>query len=511
MQTINEVKKELYNKMLAKKSLKHFMRLKLKRVNGVELIDNWHIDYICESLICSLPQFAAQRGVKQEKRIILNMPPRYGKTEIVKCFIAWALGHFKGHKFIYVCYDANLNARICKELLAILKSPLFVSIFGELKFDTTKEREIKLSEASGGGVVYFTTFEAGMTGSGADTLIIDDPIKVSDMRSEAQKRVVNEGFTATAYTRLQNTSSNIIIIMQRLGVDDLCGYLLDERFFEKETIAQWRHINLKAINSAPEFYEVGGFKYTREANEPLFKAKHDLEELEKIKAILGTDEFAAQYQQDPQVSFAGYFEEGLISEIASYEMGEVSDYIFVDYATSLKAGADNRAVVCVGVENNGRQNRYIFKECLFGVWDESETIENIIELALKYKEAEIYIENAAGGDLLKRLLDKKIVELSEERGLVVNNFIKTYSPSRRVSKIDKIKALRPYLATKSLVFLKNARGAEQVKKELFSFNPAKIRKDDCIDALASCVTADFVRGELKPATYEELQFNSWNL
>lgn len=201
--------------------------------------------------------------------------------------------------------------------------------------------------------------------------------------------------------------------MQRLGDEDLCGFLLNPREFESDIIESWQHIKLLAINKEREEYSIADYKYCREADEPLFLAKHNKEQLESLKLQLGRDEFETQYQQEPTASEAGYFESIYFKEIASYEISATNDYIFVDNAMSLNEVADNRAVVTIGIENYNESVRYIVKDCRFGIWSEEETIKNIIETMLNYKKANVYIESDGGGLTLNRLLQREIIIINE--------------------------------------------------------------------------------------------------
>ena len=106
--------------------------------------------------------------------------------------------------------------------------------------------------------------------------------------------------------------------------------------------------------------------------------------------------------------------------------------------------------------------------------------------------SEVFIESDGGGITLERLLQKDLnkvnFELKRKNHTPITNTITLYTASRKVSKVEKIKAIRSYYNTGDLVFLHNARGLEQIRKELFAFNPQKpFRKDDCIDALASAI------------------------
>ena len=70
--------KELAKRELAKRDLKTFLLLKWERFNQKPFIDSWHYDYLCKALMQTLPQ-----SNNQIQRLMLNMPPSYGKTEII--------------------------------------------------------------------------------------------------------------------------------------------------------------------------------------------------------------------------------------------------------------------------------------------------------------------------------------------------------------------------------------------------------------------------------------------
>jgi len=66
-----------------------------------------------------------------------------------------------------------------------------------------------------------------LTGRGADFIIIDDPLKPDEAVSESQRLSVNQWYDSTLYSRLNDKANGcIILIMQRLHLDDLVGYVL---------------------------------------------------------------------------------------------------------------------------------------------------------------------------------------------------------------------------------------------------------------------------------------------
>ena len=458
-------------------------------------------DAVGERRIAPLSQ-KAESLPKQEliTRLMINIPPSYGKTEIIaRSFIAWALGKDRKRKFFYISYSDELCRKIANQVRDLLKSKLWSDVFlSPPQFLQDNAQEFVLRE---GGGLFVTTLKSALTGFHAHQILIDDPIKVSEMNSRAARNLVNQNFKESVLSRLQDNKSNITILMQRLGVDDLCGFLLNEREFDKDIINQWKQVSLKAIEKKDMTYTQGDFSYFRKKGEALFPQRHTEAQLEHLRLQMGNDEFSSQYLQEPLITSGGYFDEQYFSYIWGYEIGKVNTYIFVDNALSLKSSADNRALCVVSVESYNENVRYIVQDVLFGVWSEENTIKHILELKSQYKTAKTYIESEGGGLILHRLILSELAKFNQkakEQGLeLLSEDIFCYTPSRKISKVDKIKAMRPFYNTGLLVFNHNARGLEQFKKELFSFNPDKpFRKDDCIDACASALIHSDVKAPL---------------
>ncbi|RDU51766.1 hypothetical protein CQA49_09210 [Helicobacter sp. MIT 00-7814] len=503
--TINGIKKECALRELARRDLYQFLRLKWARYNCAPFLDNWHFEYIAKVLESTLPSEILDKNPRPPlTRLMINMPPSYGKTEVIaRTFIAWALGHDRSRKFIYISYSDDLCRKINNQVRDLIKSPFWAQIFGaKPQFLQDNSNEFVFKE---GGGLFVTTLKSAITGFHAHQILIDDPIKVSEMSSKSARDLVNTNFKESVLSRLQDNKSNITILMQRLGDEDLCGFLLNERNFKPEVIKQWIQINLQALNKNALTYKIGDYTHFRPKNTALFPLRHNEKELELLKLQMGEDEFSTQYLQEPQAREAGFFEAVYFKSVPSYEVGVTNDYIFIDNATSLNADSDNRAICCVGVERVGNLARFILKDCFFGIWSEEQTLSYIIEAMQKYPKAKVYIESDAGGEMLFRLLQKEVVcvneNLKKNYKTILTNQITAYPANRKIPKVEKIKAMRCYYNTGNLVFLHNASGINQIKKELLSFNPAKpFRKDDCIDALSSCIAHPDVRPPSAPST-----------
>ncbi len=109
---------------------------------------------------------------------------------------------------------------------------------------------------------------------------------MSDVRRES----VKQWFDGTLYSRLDSKKDDVIIIvMQRVHVDDLVGHLLEKN-------AGWVHLDLPAIADAVQAVPIGPDEfYHRQFGEILHPDREPLEVLEQIKAEMGTLAFSAQY------------------------------------------------------------------------------------------------------------------------------------------------------------------------------------------------------------------------
>ena len=132
-----------------------------------------------------------------------------------------------------------------------------------------------------------------LTGRGGRFIIIDDPLKPEESQSKAKRTAAKDWYDGTVFARLDDKSGDVIIlVMQRLHVDDLVAHVL-----EKEA---WVHLDLPAIS---ELYQTialsDGQVITREPGEVLHPERESLETLHRIEHTIGTYNFSAQYLQQP--------------------------------------------------------------------------------------------------------------------------------------------------------------------------------------------------------------------
>lgn len=243
------------------------------------------------------------------KRLIINIPPRYSKTEIVKNFVGWALGHYPDCEFIYTSYSGRLAAASSWDVRGLVQEPEFQAIFPAVQLrDDSKAKDEWRTTA--GGIVYAVGSEGTITGYGAGklrpgfggALLIDDPHKADEARSDTMRQNVIDWFQNTFESRKNSPETPIILIMQRLHESDLAGWLLNGGNGE-----QWEHVCLPAL---------------QDDSTALWPEKHDVDELRRMQAA-SPYTFAGQYQQRPAPAEGGLFKPDQIQIIDALPYGHI--------------------------------------------------------------------------------------------------------------------------------------------------------------------------------------------
>lgn len=222
--------------------------------------------------------------------MIVNEPPRHGKSRTAGLLVEWVLGNDQTQKIMTGSYNETLSTMFSKnvrndiqEVKADQSKIVFSDIFPGVRIKQG-DGAMNLWSLEGGYNNYLATSPTGTaTGFGASLLIIDDLIKnAEEANNELTKEKHWSWFTDTMLSRLEE-GGKIIIIMTRWASDDLAGRAL-QHF--KDAGAKIRHICMKALLN-PETKEML-------CSEVLSYKSYQ----GKIKAM-GADIASANYQQEP--------------------------------------------------------------------------------------------------------------------------------------------------------------------------------------------------------------------
>ena len=184
---------------------------------------------------------------------------------------------------------ARKHANDCR---AVMRSTLYNRLFPNARISSAKDTELEFATTLGGNRLS-TSVGGTLTGRGGNLIVIDDPLKPQDAYSEAARESTKQWYSNTLLSRLDDkTKDAIIVVMQRLHVDDLVGHLLEQD--------GWTHLNLPAIAESEQRIPLGAARcHLRRPGDLLHPEREPREVLDEFKGSMGSLDFAAQYQQEP--------------------------------------------------------------------------------------------------------------------------------------------------------------------------------------------------------------------
>ena len=220
--------------------------------------------------------------------LIINEPPRHGKSRTASMFVEWVLGKNQDEKIMTGSYNETLSTMFSKNVRNAIQEekadkykPVFSDVFPNVKIKQG-DGAMNLWSLEGGYNNYLATSPTGTaTGFGASLLIVDDLIKnAEEAYNENVKEKHWDWFTNTMLSRLEE-GGKIIIIMTRWASDDLAGRALEHYNSQNTKV---RHISMKALQDDG----------TMLCDEVLSRKSYEA----KTKAM-GEDIAMANYQQEP--------------------------------------------------------------------------------------------------------------------------------------------------------------------------------------------------------------------
>jgi len=255
---------------------------------GADLMPAPHHKPICDAL--------ERVVIGKTKRLIINIPPRSGKTELaVISFMAWCMGNFPDSEFIHASYSKRLATANTYAVRAIMQHERYNEIFSHtmLTGDSKAKDEFRTEQ---GGIVYATGSDGTITGYGAGkmrdmfggAIVIDDPHKAGEANSATMRQNVLDWFSTTMESRKNSPDTPIIVIMQRLHESDLAGWLLDGGNGEK-----WEHLCIPAVTPSGDSF---------------WPEQFPLSMLERLKST-NSYVYAGQYLQRPAPIGGGIFKD----------------------------------------------------------------------------------------------------------------------------------------------------------------------------------------------------------
>ena len=411
---------------------------------------------------------------KRYHNLIVSCPPRSGKSMLASMFVAWLLGRDQETQHVIASYGLSLSNKFHKEVIGMLKTPVFKKIFPDWKGFA---RDSKFEMLSGGFILptsvggVLTGHTAGSTNiisPGVGAMVIDDPLKSSASAKAFES--LQTWWQEEASTRKTNNYCRLIIAT-RFHANDLHGQVLesDGYYDEEENPEGWRWVNIAGLCEDPVNDPLG--RQIGESHWPDNPA-FSIDMLEAQKKTMGSSKFAALYQGTPTAAEGQIVKAGWIVRVEEGKCPPLDVvWLGVDCAFSEKEGADETAVCVAGISTRDPRTVYI-REIVKGRWGFPDLIASIKQLHSFYKPKVICIEKAASGQSLIQML---------RRGTKIP--VEEMRPLR--SKTVRLEAVCPLLEN-DRVKLVEGLWVDSFIKELTGF--PFVKHDDSVDAFVWSLT-----------------------
>jgi len=418
------------------------------------------------------------------KRLMINMPPRFGKSQLTSWLLpAWIVGRQPHKKIIMASHTAELSLRFGRMVRNLIDSEEYQDIFPDVSLNLDSKAAGRF-DISGGGEYFSIGVGGAVTGRGADLLIIDDPHSEQQGQSADPKIFENtyDWYLSGPRQRLQPGGA-IIIVMTRWGKKDLCGSILKDAA-TRDNSDEWEVIELPAILPS---------------GRSLWEEYWKVDELEKIKATLPISHWEAQYQQNPVSEESAIVKREWWKEW-EYKEPPACEFIIQSWDTAfLKTQrSDYSACTTWGVFYKENENGYPAPQViLLDAFQERMEFPELKRRAFEehqlwMPDAFIVEAKAAGSPLIFEL---------RQMGIPVQEF----TPSRGNDKIARVNAVADLFASGTVWYPKK-RWAEEVVEQFASFPVGD--HDDLVDsstqALLRFRQGGFIRLEHDDDEYEDV-------
>lgn len=394
-------------------------------------------------------------GELNKSFIVVNIPPRVGKTKTMEAWLTWILAYFPDAQNIYTSYSNDLAKTSVRYVQNVMAAPWYLELF-ETRLGAIRQADHFTTTA--GGKVYGDGVGGSLTGLGAGlkrkaggVIVVDDPAKPDEALSRVESEKVRFWFENTLKSRRNSSSwTPIVICAQRLAIDDLPGFIL-ENYPDDVELVKFPAL-VDGISQIPETVST-----------------KDLLDTERVNPFA----FSAQYQQNPVILGGNLIK---LADFRYYDYGEPPKLemkiMVMDTATKAKTANDHSVIQCWGRS----LHRAFLLDQVRGKWEPAQLLKNARAFYEKHNRAAqpisyCAIEEAGAGFAIMQEMRK--------RGIPAKGIIPLQD---KVSRVEEVLAFQQT----GMVYLpKNAPWLPAFELELAQFRKdGKSTKDDQVDTFA---------------------------
>lgn len=417
--------------------------------------------------VCNTLQAAVLGDLPEYKFIVVNIMPRVGKTKLIEALHCWTHAYFPNAQIITTSYSAELAERSVRYVEGVLASPWYLTAFGQRLGDIQRSDQYTTLD---GGTMYcagvggtILGFGAGLKEPAGGYIAVDDPSNPKEVLSKDVMEKLKLWFEGTLMSRRNSDEHTpIIVIAQRLSVDDLPGYILQT--YPEITL----HLKYPAmVNGVSQFPETL-------STEALIRMRDS--------SGLAAYAYAGMYEQEPVVLGGnliktddfGYHSFDPLGQSVRWEVKVIS----ADTAMKAKQSADNSVLQCWG----RLKGQFYLLDMIYGKWDSPTLIQQSMQFYNKHHRPsqagavnQFLIEDMGSGVTLTQELPK--------RGVPVKPVTVTKD------KVTRVHEILPKISSHMVHIPAKAPWVEAFKSECAAFRAdGKNHHDDMVDAMSQALS-----------------------
>ncbi len=424
----------------------------------LEFIRHVYPDYKVGAHHAKLAKLFEEIAEGKRKRVIVNIAPRHGKSELISYLApAWFLGKHPAKKVIMASHTADLAVNFGRRVRNLVGSDSYKDIFPDVSLQADSKSASRWGTNFNGE--YFAIGVGGaLAGRGADLFIIDDPHSEQDAKLGKPDVFLPawEWFQSGPLQRLMPGGA-IIVVMTRWSKLDLTGQIVNQ-MVKNDEVDDWEVVEFPAI------LEQDGEEV------PLWPEFWSLEELKSRRAALDIRYWNAQYLQNP-VSEEGALIKREWWNIWEEENPPSCEFIIMtlDAAQEKNNRADYNALTTWGVFMNEETNNYniILLDAIKQRLEFPELKELCLEEYKSWEPDAFVVEKKSNGAALYQEFRRMGIPVGE------------FTPGKGQDKISRVNAVSD-LFNSGIVWAPDRRWAHEVIEECNDFPSGA--NDDLVDA-----------------------------
>ena len=174
------------------------------------------------------------QNLKKGARLVLNQPPRTGKSLLINALICWHIGRRPTEKILIISNNTALAEEHVYEARKIMQSAWFKKTFPKCRIAKDRSGVQHLQTTLGGGF-YARSMRQSLGGIGANVIIIDDGNRIDDAAEPQNLEKDNQKFDGEILSRLNPEGNKkrrgiVLNVQHRLAENDLSAHLVAQGF-----------------------------------------------------------------------------------------------------------------------------------------------------------------------------------------------------------------------------------------------------------------------------------------